>query len=104
MSSQSVALLVAIPSLIIAIGGLVNGLTSRKEVKGKTEEIWMTLTKESTDLILARIEELKRDNAVLKKENKLCQQDMQNLKDWLKGQGIKVPPPPVDEDEGRPHL
>jgi len=108
VSGNNVALLVAIPSLLIAIGGLVNGLTSRKEVKGKAEEIWMTLTKESTDLVIARLEELKRDNLRLKEENKLCQEDMENLKLWLQQQGIKVPPtpkPPPDDDgiEVQPH-
>jgi hypothetical protein len=98
VQGPSIALLVAIPSLILAIAGLGNTFISRREVKGKSEAIWMTMTKESTDLVLARLEELKRENVALKRENIKCQADMANLKRWLRAQGLTVPPEPSDDE------
>lgn len=90
-ATPTVALLLAIPSLILAIAGLVNGFTTRREVGAKTEQAWMTLTKESTDLVLGRIEELKKQNDELKIESAQCRTEMAHLKMWLVRQGIEVP-------------
>ena len=98
MSANTAALLIAIPSLIVAITGLLNGIYSKKEVQGRTEQVWMTLTKESTDLVLSRLEELKRENVYLKKENRKCSRDMEYLRKWLTSQGIRVPPLTKDEE------
>lgn len=87
-SSSIVSLLLAIPALLIAIGGFVNARISKREVQGKSEQVWMTLAKESTDMVLERMEELK-------KENRECKEEMRNLKRWLIQQGIKVPDPPT---------
>jgi len=98
VQGPDVALLVAIPSALVALAGLGNTFVSRREVKGKSEAIWMTMTKESTDLVLARLEELKAQNMALRRENIKCQADMANLKRWLRAQGLTVPPEPNDDE------
>ena len=92
--SSAIALLLGLPALLIAVAGLINARISKREVQGKSEEVWMTLTKESTDMVLQRLEELKVENARLKAEALDCKRDLNELKRWLIGQGIKVPNPP----------
>jgi len=103
MGSTPVGVIIGlITSLVVAIGGLVNSFISKREVDAKKEASWMTLTKESTDLVLDRlqeqkdvIEEQKKEIDRLTRENRECKQDMAELKRWLLTQGIRVPNPPT---------
>lgn len=74
----------AIPGVIVGIGAIITGRNSKKEIQNKTEQSYVTLTKQSTDLVLDRIEELKTDNM-------RCTRNMASLRRALINAHIDVP-------------
>jgi hypothetical protein len=76
--------IVAIPGFIAGVGGLLLARNSKEEIKQKADMTYVTLTREATDLLLARMEELKADHSK-------CQRNIITLRNALLAGGIPVP-------------
>jgi site-specific recombinase len=81
----------ALPGFAALVTAVVLGKNSKAEIKQKADMSYVTLTKEATDLLLERMQELKDDHATIKEDHARCNRNVATLRKVLIAYGIPVP-------------